>query len=323
MASELSSIESLLLKAAQVYKTLSLRVSRSTWMAKDTQPDYVRTYQGLGDNRVFIPASASSSARRPLVVNIHGGGWALGNPSEDDPLCRYLADYCNCTVVGINYPKAPQRPFPGGLRSHSRRHSRELNVDTSRVTLIGSSAGGNLVLSTAQAQNLIGKITAVIALYPLVDFSMPRELKLENRPDASEKKDMLYSAYHLLRRQYLQNGESLKDPRVSPFFFPGRTMLPKHVYIIGCARDMLCYEASLFADKLVEGDKGKKIETEYGWRSGAVVWDLIKDQVHAFNQFKAKDAEKEIKRVQEIERLHKRIGDWLISDVFAGARTEH
>ena len=48
----------------------------------------------------------------PVYVNIHGGGFVVGHPEQDDPWCRYLAAHANVAVVNPDYVLAPHRRFP-------------------------------------------------------------------------------------------------------------------------------------------------------------------------------------------------------------------
>ena len=48
----------------------------------------------------------------PVYVNVHGGGFVVGHPEQDDPWCRYLAANAGVVVVNPDYVLAPRHRFP-------------------------------------------------------------------------------------------------------------------------------------------------------------------------------------------------------------------
>ena len=55
------------------------------------------------------------SARAGVVVWIHGGGYCVGTPDEDELFCLYLARDVGAVVVSVDYRLAPENPFPAGF----------------------------------------------------------------------------------------------------------------------------------------------------------------------------------------------------------------
>lgn len=103
--------------------------------------------------RVHRPADGPRQL--PVVCWIHGGGMTVGSPAMDDLPCRATAAAVGCVVVALPYRLAPEHRHPtqvedclAGLRWTVANH-RELNVDPSRVALVGTSAGGGLAAATA------------------------------------------------------------------------------------------------------------------------------------------------------------------------------
>ncbi len=54
----------------------------------------------------------SSVVSPPVYVNVHGGGFVVGHPEQDDPWCRYLAAHAGVVVVNPDYVLAPRHRFP-------------------------------------------------------------------------------------------------------------------------------------------------------------------------------------------------------------------
>ena len=104
--------------------------------------------------RVYSPRSASK-APRPGILEIHGGGFILGNVEMMDPWCQMVSAEVDAVVVSVEYRLAPEHPFPAGLRDcHAAltwlaEHAQELGVDPQRIAIAGQSAGGGLAAGTA------------------------------------------------------------------------------------------------------------------------------------------------------------------------------
>jgi acetyl esterase len=99
--------------------------------------------------RAYTPAGEGPF---PAALQIHGGAWIMG--SIDWPTFRaYARDLCErvpCVVLAVDYRLAPEAQFPVGLQDCYAAlewlfaHAEALNVDASRIAVVGDSAGGNL-----------------------------------------------------------------------------------------------------------------------------------------------------------------------------------
>jgi acetyl esterase len=120
--------------------------------------------------RLYRPAEGT-----PLLVHLHGGGFAFGDLETHDAHCRRLAQTSGWAVLAVDYRRAPEFPYPaasddvdtvvdwlgsGGARS--------LGVDTSRLAVVGDSAGGQLALVAAMRRPVF---SATALVYPCVDPS--------------------------------------------------------------------------------------------------------------------------------------------------------
>ncbi len=97
---------------------------------------------------LFVPESAARPL--PLIVWIHGGGWAAGDKSGCPPLRQGFAER-GYAVASLNYRLSQHAIFPAQIEDCKaairwlRAHAKEFNLDPDRIGVWGSSAGGHLV----------------------------------------------------------------------------------------------------------------------------------------------------------------------------------
>jgi acetyl esterase/lipase len=103
--------------------------------------------------RVFRSARASGAV--PALLYIHGGGFVVGSVLAEQENAVALASTLDVVVVSVEYRLAPEHPFPAALHdcfaalNWLYQHADQLGVDTARVGLYGSSAGGGLAAALA------------------------------------------------------------------------------------------------------------------------------------------------------------------------------
>ena len=243
----------------------------------------------------------------------------MNNPSVDDPLARFLADSCNCIVVSIDYRKVPRYPFPAAYEDVVESilallddGGNDLPIDRNKIILFGSSAGGNLVLAAAQDPRLRHKLLGIVALYPVVNMVPSVEDQMAKRPDASVP-DLIGGVWNDLLDIYAGTTDiaTLQDPRLSPTYFKNRDDLPKHIFLLGCEHDMLCYEAKVMAEKLIDASALQTQHVSDGQQTGDVRWTLVKGHSHAFDHFPTRPGDKEAARVRDRDSMYRDIAEWL------------
>ncbi len=117
--------------------------------------------------------------RPPVYVNIHGGGFVVGHPEQDDPWCRYLAAHAGVTVVNPDYVLAPAYRFPAAPQQiydvvcWAADGDREWNG--TRLCVGGQSAGGNLAAAAARQalENGGPDIALQVLFYAPLDLVVP------------------------------------------------------------------------------------------------------------------------------------------------------
>ncbi len=88
-------------------------------------------------------------AAGPLVVYLHGGGYALGSPEVTLPITQRLAG-AGLEVVSVDYRLAPEHPYPAAVDDATAVLGAVAEAEPGRaIVLAGDSAGANLALSAA------------------------------------------------------------------------------------------------------------------------------------------------------------------------------
>lgn len=211
------------------------------------------------DFRVFIPKNVTD--KMPLFFYIHGGAYVGGFNVMDEPVCRQVCNEVGCVVVSPNYGLAPQYQYPSqieqlyGLFKYIVVNASDFHVDTNRIAIGGSSAGGNFAAVLCQLANERKEfeIKYQALVYPNVDLSddlvkyqAAAEVGSEN---SFGEVDMEHpDAYQKLFSQYAPVGTDVKDPHISPLYADPKTF-PKTSIFSG-RLDLLWYEANEFARKL-------------------------------------------------------------------------
>lgn len=86
----------------------------------------------------------------PLLIHIHGGGFAFGD-KRDDHMDAYLTGIKRgYAVASIEYRVSGEAKFPAAVLDcreavrYIKSHAGEYKIDSSKIIVIGGSAGGNL-----------------------------------------------------------------------------------------------------------------------------------------------------------------------------------
>ncbi len=119
----------------------------------------------------------------PVVVYLHGGGWAVGSLDSFDALCRRLANRTGALVVSVAYRLAPEHPFPAAVEDAetavrwAHAHAPELGADPTRIAVAGDSAGANLATVIARRLRDAGgpELALQALMYPALDPTLASE----------------------------------------------------------------------------------------------------------------------------------------------------
>jgi acetyl esterase/lipase len=135
------------------------------------------------DVRLYRPSRGSGAG--PALLWIHGGGYVIGSPAQDDELCRRFARELGATVASVDYRLAPENPYPIPLEDCYTALAwlaRLPSVDPARVAIGGASAGGGLAAALALLARDRGQIplAAQLLVYPMLDDRTVQRHGLDN-----------------------------------------------------------------------------------------------------------------------------------------------
>lgn len=106
--------------------------------------------------RIYAPADRTPSVGAvPGLLDIHGGGFVVGNIAMEHAVAVRLVRELGIVVVAVEYRLAPEHPFPAGLDDcyaalqWMATEAGALGVDTDRIGVYGQSAGGGLAAALA------------------------------------------------------------------------------------------------------------------------------------------------------------------------------
>ncbi|WP_394916275.1 alpha/beta hydrolase [uncultured Robinsoniella sp.] len=210
---------------------------------------YVQTSQG---NIRILEYGFKDQQIKPLFIDMHGGGFVLMNADSDETINNYLLDNTNVKIISIDYPKAPDHPFPSALDavyeivSYYYEHADELRIDRTGIGIGGHSAGANLAaaicIRAKQDQRPWPRYQVLD--YPPLDLSTSPFDKPAPKGAVDPKMAAMFDAAYV-------SAEQVRNPLVSPLLATEEMLfgLPPAL-IIAAGQDSLHDEAVGYADLL-------------------------------------------------------------------------
>jgi acetyl esterase/lipase len=138
---------------------------------------------------VYRPVAAPSEQQRgaPVLLQIHGGGWVMGDKREQALPLMYQMSSRGWICVSANYRLSPHATFPDHLidckraLAWIREHIADYGGDPDFVVVTGGSAGGHLAALVALTANdaeyqpgfesVDTRVQACVPFYGVYDFT--------------------------------------------------------------------------------------------------------------------------------------------------------
>jgi acetyl esterase/lipase len=133
-----------------------------------------------GAEKVRVRVLRPAGPVHGVVLDIHGGGWVIGNARMDDAHNIALIQACNVAVVSVEYRLAPGTPIQGLMDDCLVAACWLLNDGMAEfgdvpVFVIGESAGGHLAAATLlrlkQWPELLRRVAGAVLYYGVYDLS--------------------------------------------------------------------------------------------------------------------------------------------------------
>lgn len=188
--------------------------------------------------RIYWPPR-DSTGPAPLVLYLHGGGFAVGDLDTYDGTVRQHAVGAEAVVVAVDYRLAPEHPYPAAVRDAwtalrwAAGQATDLGADPTRIAVAGDSAGANLAAAMTLLARDEGGPELVFQLlwYPSVlwDLTLPSFTENADAPILDTRSVIGFS-------QWYAGDVDLSDPPA--LLIPGRAesqagLPPAYVAVAG------------------------------------------------------------------------------------------
>ena len=238
---QVSFIRRLMKFGAREMVDMSGSIGKDTWLPTEAGNVRVLTY-GFED-----------TARKPVLIDMHGGGFVMGTAAMDDPFMPQFVEKCGVKAISIDYALSPDVMFPVAVNQcyavcrYVKQHADELNIDPDRMMIMGHSAGGNFCAAIGLMDNEKQELglKGIILDYPPTDIFTDPYDKPQPKGCLAPKTCRMYNAAYCAPEQ-------AKDPLVSPVFATEEMVknFPPTM-VITAGFDSLADEGEAFKDLLV------------------------------------------------------------------------
>jgi monoterpene epsilon-lactone hydrolase len=201
-----------------------------------------------------------------IIMYVHGGGFIAGSIKSHQDLATRIAIASDSRVLIFNYALAPENPFPKGLEDVKAVYKWliEKYSDTTKISLIGDSAGAGL--SLALLAGLLKKKLPIpacsILISPWIDLECKNTSMIENAP-----KDPMLSPAILKTTARLYTDKDLSNSSISPINNDFSGICP--ILIQAGEHEVLIDDSKILAKKLKK--TGATVELEV-WEDMFHVW---------------------------------------------------
>ncbi|MBJ18568.1 MAG: alpha/beta hydrolase [bacterium] len=219
--------------------------------------------------RIYHPIETEREGPLPFYLDIHGGGWWMGNGFVFHGATVDFAARTEAIVVSVDYRLAPEYPFPTPLDdchtalSWIAANGAALGGDPTRIAIGGGSAGGNLSAALAQRARDEGgpEIAFQYLLVPATDLSGTREW--QSYDEVGEGYVLTVSGMEQMVAAYVPERRERMNPYVSPLLEGDLSRLPPAL-VVTALFDPLRDQGEAYAHRLEDAGISVQLHREGG-----------------------------------------------------------
>ena len=218
-----------------------------------------------------------------IILYIHGGGYTCGSIDYCRGVASILCDECGMRVFSLEYPLAPEAPYPAALDSAECAYRALLTHGYSNTDIIiaGESAGGGLAYSLALRLRELGlpSPAGIITISPWCDLTLSGDSYIHNHeedPSLTKNRLRFFADCYIgaitdpktkprVAKKESEMALQLKrNQYVSPVFADLSGMPPSIIFVGG--DEIMLSDSIMMRDKLVEyGSKCQLVVKEEMW----------------------------------------------------------
>lgn len=193
-------------------------------------------------------------AGEPTYFNLHGGGFVMGSPEDDDIFCHKVNKTLGMHVFNIDYPLAPEHPYPEDKEAvyeviqNIITYWNKWNINHSGFVIGGHSAGANITAAIclmAKEKKDFSFLCQILD-YPPLDLEKPPEQKIWVEGAIKPQIATLFNSAYCRE-------DVVTEKFCSPIFATEDELkdLPDTL-LITCEYDSLREEGELFGKRLIQ-----------------------------------------------------------------------
>ena len=172
----------------------------------------------------IVPRDSQSKI---TILYLHGGGYAFSSRAHEN-LIAYVTLATNARTFALDYPLAPENPFPAQQQCalSAYRWMLESGVDPQHLVIVGDSAGGNLALSLLLAlRDSSSPMPALtVGLCPWVDITCSGASMITNQAS-----DWIAKSMAVQWGKWFSEGSDPNAPMLSPIHADLRGLSPLYI----------------------------------------------------------------------------------------------
>ncbi len=137
----------------------------------------IKSNHGGPDIRLRIYKPENNSDKLPVMLYLHGGGYAVGSPEQSEDIFKGFIAKRPCVIVAPGYRNSQTKPYPAAFNDcydtllWIRDKATTINANAKQLMVAGHSAGGGLTaavtLKTRDTKAV--NIAFQMPIYPMID----------------------------------------------------------------------------------------------------------------------------------------------------------